>query len=131
MSNDEFYYRPDMRVVSSARSFIKSLCEVYGPTQGLVVWDKIRSTLSEQMASDIFLGMLIGPTQIEFHSFGVYKIEAIKEVRAFTGMGLKEAKDFVENATYTNPGIIDISTKDHAEIQKFCDSMRRIGCVIK
>ena len=30
--------------------------------------------------------------------FGAKKINVIKEVRAITGLGLKEAKDFVESA---------------------------------
>lgn len=128
--DEEFYYRPDMRVVTSARLFIKSLCEVYGNSPGLAVWDKIRSNLSEQMASDIFLGMLTSPSQLKIIRTGHYKIEAIKEVRAFTGTGLKDAKDFIEAITDNSPGIIDISNKDIESINNFCDAMRKTGCVI-
>jgi len=133
MSNDddiEFHYRPNMKVVSAARALIKSLSEVYGSSEGLAVWDKIRSHLSEQMASDIFLGMLMGPSQLTIIRIGHYKIEAIKEVRAFTGMGLKEAKDFVEAIADNSPGIIDVSNRDPEEVNNFCDAMRKAGCVI-
>ena len=128
--DEEFYYRPDMSVVSSARSFIKSLCEVYGTSQGMAVWDKIRSYLSEEMASDIFLGMLMGPTELKILRVGHYKIEAIKEVRALTGWGLKESKDFIEGITDSNPGIINLHNKDSNLVNNFCEAMRKSGCVI-
>src|SRR6186713_2923302 len=43
---------------------------------------------------------------------GDKKIEVIKEVRALTGLGLKEAKDLVEGAPKT---VKDGATKDEAE----------------
>jgi large subunit ribosomal protein L7/L12 len=49
-------------------------------------------------------------------SFGDKKIQVIKEIRAITGLGLKEAKDLVEGAPKT---IKEAATKDEAaEIQK-------------
>jgi Ribosomal protein L7/L12 C-terminal domain len=132
---DDFNYLPDMRVVRSARSFIKSLCEVYGAKEGMVVWDKIRNTLSDQMACDIFHGMLIGTDDVEVISIGDQKIEAIKEVRGFTGMGLKESKDFVESVMNGGSGgktqTIDTTFKTPDQINVFCTAMRRIGCEIR
>jgi len=49
-------------------------------------------------------------------SFGDKKIQVIKEIRAITGLGLKEAKELVEGAPKT---IKEAVTKDEAaEIQK-------------
>ncbi len=45
-------------------------------------------------------------------SFGEKKINVIKEVRAFTGLGLKEAKDLVEGAPKT---VKEGCSKDEAE----------------
>ncbi len=45
-------------------------------------------------------------------SFGEKKINVIKEVRAMTGLGLKEAKDLVEGAPNT---VKEDLTKDEAE----------------
>ena len=45
-------------------------------------------------------------------SFGSNKIAVIKEVRAITGLGLKEAKDLVEGAPKT---LKEATTKDDAE----------------
>jgi len=44
-------------------------------------------------------------------SFGEKKIEVIKEVRAITGLGLKEAKDLVEGAP---KAVKEAATKDEA-----------------
>ncbi len=49
-------------------------------------------------------------------SFGEKKIQVIKEIRAITGLGLKEAKDLVEGVPKT---VKEAVTKDDAaEIQK-------------
>ena len=48
-------------------------------------------------------------------SFGEKKINVIKEVRAITGLGLKEAKDLVESAPAP---IKEDATKDEAEAIK-------------
>lgn len=45
-------------------------------------------------------------------SFGEKKINVIKEVRAITGLGLKEAKDLVDNAPKT---VKEACPKDEAE----------------
>jgi large subunit ribosomal protein L7/L12 len=48
-------------------------------------------------------------------AFGEKKINVIKEVRAITGLGLKEAKDLVESAP---KAIKEGATKDEAEALK-------------
>ncbi len=48
-------------------------------------------------------------------SYGEKKIEVIKEVRAITGLGLKEAKDMVEGAP---KAVKEGVTKDEAEALK-------------
>jgi large subunit ribosomal protein L7/L12 len=53
---------------------------------------------------------------VELTSFGAQKIAVIKEVRAITGLGLKEAKDLVEGAPKP---VKENVAKDEAEkIQK-------------
>jgi ribosomal protein L7/L12 len=132
MQEDELRYKPDAGVVRTARSFIRSLCETYGHSQGMQVWDRIRETLGDRAASDIFLGMLTG----DYHSvkvtrIGQLKIEAIKEVRHFTGWGLKEAKDFVEDVQSIGPREITSSMIREDRIQDFATAMRRIGCTVE
>lgn len=129
---DSIQYKPNAAVVRSARAFIRSLCETYGHTQGMDVWDKIREVLGDQAASDIFLGMLTGDYQgLTVKSVGHLKIEAIKEVRNFTGMGLKEAKDFVEAVQYHGPKSIPDGAIPDSQVDNFILAMNRIGCVVE
>ena len=57
---------------------------------------------------------------------GAKKIEVIKEVRAITGLGLKEAKDLVEGAPKT---VKEGATKDEAaEIEK---KLKAVGATVE
>jgi large subunit ribosomal protein L7/L12 len=57
---------------------------------------------------------------------GDKKIEVIKEVRALTGLGLKEAKDLVEGAPKT---VKDGVTKDEAE--KIKATLEKVGAKVE
>jgi large subunit ribosomal protein L7/L12 len=59
-------------------------------------------------------------------SAGDKKIEVIKEVRALTGLGLKEAKDLVEGAPKT---IKDGAAKDEAE--KIKATLEKVGAKVE
>jgi ribosomal protein L7/L12 len=64
------------------------------------------------------------PAGITFISFGDKKIQCIKAVRAFTGMGLKEAKFLVEEAPDAH---IDTSTMTERACVEFCEDIEQIG----
>jgi ribosomal protein L7/L12 len=129
---DDLVYKPDMDVVRSARYFIKALCEKYGHTKGMEVWDRIREVLGDQAAGDIFLGMLTQQySQVTVSKIGSYKIDAIKLVREITDYGLKDAKDFVEDISDRGMTLtLDLSGKDEAFVERWLRDMRRIGCVV-
>jgi large subunit ribosomal protein L7/L12 len=57
---------------------------------------------------------------------GDKKIEVIKEVRALTGLGMKEAKDLVEGAPKT---VKDGVTKDEAE--KIKATLEKVGAKVE
>ena len=59
-------------------------------------------------------------------SAGDKKIEVIKEVRALTGLGLKEAKDLVEGAPKT---VKEGATKDEAEKMKA--TLEKVGAKVE
>ena len=58
--------------------------------------------------------------------FGDKKIEVIKEVRAITGLGLKEAKDLVEGAPKT---VKEAVNKDEAA--KLKDKLEAVGATVE
>ena len=63
--------------------------------------------------------------QVVLTSAGDKKIEVIKEVRAITGLGLKEAKDLVEGAPKP---VKDGVNKDEAE--KFKATLEKVGAKV-
>jgi large subunit ribosomal protein L7/L12 len=68
--------------------------------------------------------------QTEFNvilvSAGAQKINVIKEVRAITGLGLKEAKDLVDNAPKPVKEAVD-----KAESQKIKDQLEKAGAKVE
>ena len=59
-------------------------------------------------------------------SYGEKKINVIKEVRAMTGLGLKEAKDLVESAP---KAVKEAVTKDEAD--KFKEQLESAGATVE
>ena len=58
--------------------------------------------------------------------YGEKKIQVIKEVRAMTGLGLKEAKDLVDNAPKT---VKEGLSKDEAEAAQ--KQLEAVGAVVE
>ena len=97
--------------------------------------DKWGVTAAAPMAMAVMPGADAGPAEAEeeqtefsviLTSFGEKKIQVIKEVRAITGLGLKEAKDLVEGVpANVKEGI----PKDEAEELK--TKIEAVGGVIE
>ena len=82
---DGFEYQQDMRVVNSARLFIKNLCEVYGTDHGMAAWDHIRRGLGDQIAGDIRTFAKIGVGELIFDFRGSSTAESIERLQKFAG----------------------------------------------
>ena len=128
---DNFEYIPNASVVRSARAFISSICRCYGTDRGMGIWDHIRTGLGDDIAGDIFMGMLIGSgINVQVSSAGNNFINSIKEVRVFTGWGLKEAKDFVEAVRDNGPRTLEITDENQPRLEAFTKNMIANGCII-
>lgn len=64
------------------------------------MFDAFDPALRRQILMHMIKGDITGPIQVRYNKSTAYpnKIQAIKAVRAISGMGLKEAKDFIETA---------------------------------
>lgn len=129
--DSDLEYKPNAAVVRTCRAFIRSLCEAYGHSQGLAVWDSVRTTLGDRAASDIFLGMLIRTNDINIVTTGPNFINAIKELRALTGWGLKESKDFLDNVRDKGPVALDVSDYNDDCVAVFIENMRQLGATVE
>ena len=130
----DFEYKPSAKIVRAARTFIKSVCEVYGPDRGLEFWDNIRKNLGEDIAGDIFFGMITqaGADEGLVKSIGIHKINAIKEVRQLTGWGLKESKDFVDSVDYNGEQLLKLPDYvEDGKLETFVQAMTALGAVVE
>jgi large subunit ribosomal protein L7/L12 len=82
---------------------------------------ELRSHADESTPAD-------APAEVDvfLRSFGANKIAVIKEVRALTGLGLKEAKDLVESAPCLIREAVDLAVAE--ELQRV---LTRYGAVIE
>lgn len=129
----DFQYEPNIKVVRAARTFIKAVCEEYGESRGLEFWDNIRKNLGEDIAGDIFFGMIsdVGRSEILVRTIGPNKINAIKEIRTLTGWGLKESKDFTDDVEAHGPKTLRAPDYiEYERVQTFVDNMRRFGAIV-
>jgi ribosomal protein L7/L12 len=129
--DSDLEYKPDAKVVRTCRAFIRSLCEAYGHSQGMAVWDSVREKLGDRAASDIFLGMLIRSSEVNIVDTGPNFVHAIKELRQLTGWGLKETKDFLDRVRDKGPAALDVSNYDEERVAMFYENMRQIGATVE
>ena len=93
------------RVRRASTNWIITMQKEYGQEMGLKCFDVMRQTFGEDLCGSVLFGILEGRSYADTLIIGTAanqtitrKIEAIKYVRAITGLGLKEAKDAVEAA---------------------------------
>lgn len=107
-----------------------------------VLRDVLGTDWAGRVVLDVLSDTYAGGDRFVIEQIGDRKIEAIKEVRAFTGVGLKEAKDLVEAVGYGTPQIVTVSDisglDDKAKgLQQqrmgnaFLAGMRGCGCFVK
>lgn len=83
------------------------------------VWKKAQDTFQEEMKLDRHLVLISVPTSMKIHT--------IKTIRAYTGIGLKEAKDFIESGPCDGRPK-KIENIDRSKIDNCIQDLRQIGC---
>lgn len=93
------------RVRRASINWILAMQKSYGQEMGLKCFDVMRETFGEDLCGAVLFGIMEGARSdaITIRTTTdnlTRKIEAIKEIRHISGMGLKEAKDAVEGACF-------------------------------
>jgi hypothetical protein len=89
-------------IISNGLHFMRSITEAYGADEGLVLWEQITSVLDPDVKGQIFFAMITGQYNDRILLKGVTTmgtnnaVGCIKEIRAWTGFGLKESKDLYD-----------------------------------
>jgi large subunit ribosomal protein L7/L12 len=120
MTNEELIKELSGKTVLEINELVKALEEAWGVSAAAAV----------AVAPAGGAGAAAAEEKTEFDvilkSAGANKIAVIKEVRAITGLGLKDAKDMVEGAPKT---VKEGATKEDAE--KIAEQLKKAGAEVE
>lgn len=95
-------------------NWVLAMQREYGSDVGMKCFDVMRETFGEELCGAVMFGLMSGQRGdslvLKVKDPDYRKIESIKSVRFLTGIGLKEAKDLVEEAVW-KPVSIQLSPK--------------------
>lgn len=118
MTNEEIIKELSGKTVLEINELVKALEEAWGVSAAAavaVVGPAAAAPAEEKTEFDVVL-----------KAAGANKIAVIKEVRAITGLGLKDAKDMVEGAPKT---IKEGASKEDAE--KIAEQLKKAGAEVE
>ena len=120
MTNEELIQELSGKTVLEINELVKALEEAWGVSAAAAV----------AVAAPGAAGAAAAEEKTEFDvilkSAGANKIAVIKEVRAITGLGLKDAKDMVDGAPKT---VKEACAKDEAE--KIAEQLKKAGAEVE
>lgn len=120
-------------LIRTGAEFLLAMQNYYGTAKAMEMWDNLRPAIGEDLAGDIFFGIMSGnfngyvKVKISGSPDATRKIEAIKAVRAVSGMGLKEAKDFVESVSQHGWADLKLPANQTFSTHDFRQEMARAG----
>jgi len=118
------------RLIQSSVDFIRCLTDNYGVEAGMRMWATIADTVDPKLKGDIFFAVISG-AQSGFVVLSNIKttdrVAAVKEIRTWSGMGLKEAVDAVKSVESGKITKIEIDPKNH---HSAVAGLRRVGFVV-
>jgi hypothetical protein len=126
-------------IISNGLHFMRSITEAYGADKGLELWDQITSVLDEDVRGQIFFAMITGQYNDRILIKGVTHmavnnaVSCIKEIRTWTGLGLKESKDIYDrmrNRTYESGPSTEFVKVSPEQYSQAVAGLRNVGFVL-
>lgn len=121
-------------IISTGMHFMRSITEAYGAETGMELWEQIASVLDPDVKGQIFFAMITGKYNDRIILRGLTssavtaRIACIKELRVWSGLGLKEAKDIVDSlAMEHGPKSITVRPENYSSV---VDKLSSVGFVI-
>jgi hypothetical protein len=115
-------------VIANGLHFMRSITEAYGADEGMRLWETIAGTLDPDVKGQIFFAMLTGThnNRIVLRRVGpnTDRVARIKEIRNWTGLGLKEAKDASDMVELGKPMSLTVRPQDYSVAVV---GLRRVG----
>lgn len=104
-------------IITNGLHFMRSITEAYGADEGMRLWETIASTLDPDVKGQIFFAMITGThnNRIVLKRVGLNtdRVARIKEIRNWTVLGLKEAKDVSDMAELGKPTSITVKPQEY------------------
>ena len=126
-------------IISNGLHFMRSITEAYGADKGLELWEQIAGVLDPDVKGQIFFAMITGNYNDRILLKGIgasaqnNAVNCIKEIRAWTGLGLKDSKDMYDrlrNRTFNSSPSQDYITVDPEQYSQAVAGLSRVGFVI-
>lgn len=127
-------------IVSNGLHFMRSITEAYGAEKGMELWETITNTLDPDVKGQIFFAMITGTYNDRVHLKGLgdaavhNAVSCIKEIRTWSGLGLKESKDMYDrlrNRSYYDSGVSQEFVKvKHEDYHKAVAGLRNVGFTV-
>ena len=119
-------------IIQSGMTFIRAITEAYGTDKGMELWEQITDVLDPEVKGQIFFAMITGEYNDRITLKGVMgtnnAVACIKEVRNWTGFGLKEAKDTYDRLRgLGSPEVITVKPQEYAYA---VSALRKVGYMI-
>ena len=115
-------------VISNGLHFMRSITEAYGADEGMRLWETIADTLDPEVKGQIFFAMITGThnNRIVLRRVGTNtdRVARIKEIRNWTGLGLKEAKDASDMVELGKPVSLSVRPQEYSMA---VTGLRRVG----
>ena len=116
-------------LISNGHYFLRTLCDVGGAELANEVWTQLADIVSPVYRQEMLMHLLVGNLdQVVITGVGANKINAIKIIRAYTNLGLKESKDIVDDADYSKNGKVQMYDPRKRELM--IEELRANGCTV-
>jgi len=118
---------------------MRSITEAYGADAGLELWEQIAGVLDPDVKGQIFFAMITGTYNDRILLKGIgasaqnNAVNCIKEIRAWTGFGLKDSKDLYDrlrNRTFNSGPSQEYINVDPEQYSQAVAGLSRVGFVI-
>lgn len=125
-------------VVSNGLHFLRSITEAYGTETGMELWEQIASVLDPEVKGQIFFAMITGTynDRVHLRNLGtgatVNAVACIKEIRTWTGLGLKESKDIYDRLRNKPVGAesTEYLKVNHEDYHRAVAGLRNVGFTV-
>lgn len=127
-------------IISNGLHFMRSITEAYGAERGLELWEQIASVLDPEVKGQIFFAMVTGTYNDRIELKGLMPrgsdraVDCIKEIRKWTGLGLKEAKDtfdrLKQSSIYSSTPKPEYLKVDHDKYSQAVAGLRYAGFIL-